>query len=114
MSRGDVANLADLDRLYQTVQSMERIDIAFTDAKGAPSTVQKTLPLPDDDGAIILTGSAASVKGATAFAVYGASKAVIRNFVRGWTIELKGRRIRSNVLSPNGPMPSRRSCPPFR
>jgi NAD(P)-dependent dehydrogenase (short-subunit alcohol dehydrogenase family) len=32
--------------------------------------------------------------------VYGATKAAIRNFVRAWTIELKDRRIRSNVLSP--------------
>ena len=29
-----------------------------------------------------------------------ATKAAIRNFVRAWTIELKERRIRSNVLSP--------------
>jgi len=40
-----------------------------------------------------------------AFTVYGASKAAIRNFVRGWTVELKDRRIRSNVLSP-GPIAS--------
>jgi len=32
--------------------------------------------------------------------VYGATKAAIRNFVRAWTVELKDRRIRSNVLSP--------------
>jgi NAD(P)-dependent dehydrogenase (short-subunit alcohol dehydrogenase family) len=29
-----------------------------------------------------------------------ATKAAIRNFVRAWTLELKDRRIRSNVLSP--------------
>jgi len=40
---------------------------------------------------------------AAAFAVYGASKAAIRNFVRGWTAELSERRIRTNVLSP-GPI----------
>ena len=33
----------------------------------------------------------------------GATKAAIRNFVRGWTVELKDRRIRSHVLSP-GPI----------
>src|SRR5260221_986217 len=42
----------------------------------------------------------AGVKGTPAFGVYGATKAAIRNFVRAWTVELKDRRIRSNVLSP--------------
>ena len=53
--------------------------------------------------AIILTGSVASIKGTPGFWVYGATKAAIRNFVRGWTVELKDRRIRANVLSP-GPI----------
>jgi NAD(P)-dependent dehydrogenase (short-subunit alcohol dehydrogenase family) len=125
--QGDVTNLADLDRLYETVKTKGRVDIVFANAglaelapldgvteehfdkifninvKGALFTVQKALPLLNDGGSIILTGSVASVKGTAAFAVYGASKAAIRNFVRGWTVELKDRRIRSNVLSP-GPI----------
>jgi NAD(P)-dependent dehydrogenase (short-subunit alcohol dehydrogenase family) len=32
--------------------------------------------------------------------VYGASKAAIRSFARSWTVALKDRRIRTNVLSP--------------
>ena len=71
--------------------------------KGALFTVQKALPLLNAGGSIILTGSVASAKGTPAFAVYGASKAAIRNFVRGWTAELVDRRIRANVLSP-GPI----------
>ena len=43
------------------------------------------------------------MKGTHAFGVYGASKAAIRNLVRAWTVELKERNIRSNVLSP-GPI----------
>ncbi len=125
--QGDVANLADLDRLYDTVKDKGRIDIVFanagvgefapleavteehfdkifnTNVKGALFTVQKALPILNDGGSIILTDSVASAKGTPAFAVYGASKAAIRNFVRGWTGELKHRRIRSNVLSP-GPI----------
>jgi NAD(P)-dependent dehydrogenase (short-subunit alcohol dehydrogenase family) len=125
--RGDVANLGDLDRLYQTVGSRGRVDIVVANAglgefvplvavteehfdkifninvKGALFTVQKALPLLNDGGSIILVGSVASAKGTPAFAVYGASKAAVRNFVRGWTVELKDRRIRSNVLSP-GPI----------
>ncbi len=122
--RGDIANLADLDRLYETVAAKGRIDILFANAgigefsllgniteehfdkifginvKGTLFTVQKALPLLNDGASIILTGSVAGAKGTPAFGVYGASKAAIRNFVRGWTLELKDRRIRSNVLSP--------------
>jgi NAD(P)-dependent dehydrogenase (short-subunit alcohol dehydrogenase family) len=123
--QGDVANLADLDRLYKTVEAKgRRIDIVFANAgfgefaslgsiteehfdrlfnvnvKGALFTVQKALPLLNDGGSILLTGSVGSVKGTPGFWVYGATKAAIRNFVRAWTIELKDRRIRSNVLSP--------------
>jgi NAD(P)-dependent dehydrogenase (short-subunit alcohol dehydrogenase family) len=123
--QGDVAKLADLDRLYDTVRKVKgRIDIVFANAgvaefaplgsiteahfdklfninvRGTLFTVQKALPLLNDGGSIILTGSVAGVKGTHAFGVYGASKAAVRNFVRAWTVELKDRRIRSNVLSP--------------
>ena len=123
--QGDVSKLADLDRLYETVKAQRlRIDVVFANAglaefaalgsiteehfdklfninvKGALFTVQKALPLLNDGGSIILTGSVASAKGTPGFWVYGATKAAIRNFVRAWTIELKDRRIRSNVLSP--------------
>jgi NAD(P)-dependent dehydrogenase (short-subunit alcohol dehydrogenase family) len=126
--QGDVAKLADLDRLYQTVSKVKgRIDIIFANAgvaefvpfpkvseehfdklfninvKGAFFTVQKGLPLLNDGGSIILTGSVASVKGTPAFGVYAASKAAIRSFVRTWTTDLKDRHIRSNVVSP-GPI----------
>jgi len=126
--QGDVADLADLDRLYENVNATgRRIDIVFanagvaefaalgniteahfdklfsTNVKGVLFTVQKALPLLNDGGSIILTGSVASAKGTPAFWVYGATKAAIRNFVRGWTVELKDRHIRSNVLSP-GPI----------
>src|SRR6202048_4877306 len=125
--RGDVANLTDLDRLYEIVNAKGRIDVLFanvglggfvplgsiteeyynktfdTNVKGALFTVQKALPFLNDGASIILTGSAAAAKGTPSFGVYAASKAAIRSFVRTWTAELKDRRIRSNVLSP-GPV----------
>src|SRR6202049_4652597 len=126
--QGDVAQMADLDRLYETAGKVKgRIDIIFANAgvgefvpfgnvseehfdrlfninvKGALFTVQKGLPLLNDGGSIILTGSVASVKGTPAFGVYAASKAAIRSFVRTWTTDLKDRHIRSNVVSP-GPI----------
>lgn len=123
--QGDVSRLADLDRLYEIVRTDgRRIDVVFanagvaefsalgditeehfdklfnTNVKGTLFTVQKAIPLLNDGSSIILTGSVGSVKGTPSFWVYGATKAAIRNFVRAWTIELKDRRIRSNVLSP--------------
>jgi NAD(P)-dependent dehydrogenase (short-subunit alcohol dehydrogenase family) len=126
--QGDVAKPSDLDRLYEAVKvTGRRIDVLFANAglaefrslgeiteehfdklfninvKGVLFTVQKALALLNDGASIILTGSVASIKGTPGFWVYGATKAAIRNFVRGWTVELKDRRIRSNVLSP-GPI----------
>jgi NAD(P)-dependent dehydrogenase (short-subunit alcohol dehydrogenase family) len=123
--QGDVSKLTDLDRLYEAIKAKgKNIDIVFANAgvaefaalgsiteehfdklfdinvKGTVFTVQKALPLMNDGGSIILTGSVASIKGTPAFWVYGATKAAIRNFVRAWTVELKDRRIRSNVISP--------------
>jgi NAD(P)-dependent dehydrogenase (short-subunit alcohol dehydrogenase family) len=135
--QGDIAQLADLDRLYQTVSKVKgRIDIVFANAgvgevvpigevtakhfdklfninvRGTLFTVQKALPILHDGSSIILNGSVASVKGTAGFGVYGASKAAIRSFVRTWTTDLKERRIRSNVVSPgpiNTPLLNRQS-----
>lgn len=135
--RGDVSNPADLDRLYQTVKQQKgHLDVVFANAgtgefvplgaiteehfdqtfgvnvRGALFTVQKALPLLRDGASIILTGSIASVKGIPAFGVYSATKAALRSFARTWTLELKERHIRVNVLSPGttdtpilGPLP---------
>src|SRR5579863_6632073 len=126
--QGDVAKLADLDRLYETGSKVKgRTDIVFANAgvgefvpfgavteehfdklfninvRGTLFTVQKALPLLKDGGSIILNGSVASAKGTAAFGVYAASKAAIRSLVRTWTTDLKDRHIRSNVVSP-GPI----------
>src|SRR6266852_4454351 len=125
--QGDVAKLADLERLYEAVKAKGRLDIVFANAgiaefapldkiteehfdklfdinvKGTLFTVQKALPLLKDGGSIILTGSVAGSKGTAAQGVYGATKAALRSFVRTWTVELKDRHIRSNVVSP-GPV----------
>src|SRR5712672_1521858 len=123
--QGDASNLADLDRLYESVKARGRIDILFTNAglggflplgsiteehydqifntnvRGLLFTVQKALPLLNDGASIILTGAAAGSKGT--FGVASATKAAIRSFARTWTMELKDRHIRTNVLSP-GPV----------
>jgi NAD(P)-dependent dehydrogenase (short-subunit alcohol dehydrogenase family) len=123
--QGDAANLADLDRLYETVKREKgKIDVLFASAgrgelatleqvteehfdntfdlnvRGTLFTVQKALPLFNDNGSIFLNGSIASIKGIASFGVYSASKAAVRSFARTWLVELKDRRIRVNILSP--------------
>lgn len=123
--RADVSSLQDLDTLFETVkQHHERIDVLVanagggsmaplgaitedlfdrtfnTNVKGVLFTVQKALPLLADGAAVILVGSTSSIHGVPAFSVYSASKAAIRNFARSWILDLKGRNIRINVLSP--------------
>ncbi|MGI2035490.1 SDR family oxidoreductase [Rhizobium panacihumi] len=123
--QGDVAKLADLDRLYEVVrEEAGRIDVLFanagggaflalpdvteehfdqafnTNVKGTLFTVQKALPLLVDGASVILTGSTAASTGSPAFSVYGASKAAIRSFARNWIMDLAPRRIRVNVLVP--------------
>ncbi len=124
--QGDAANLDDLDRLYETVKREKgSLDVLFASAgaggearklgqitekdfdtlfglntRGTLFTVQKALPLFNDGGSIIMTGSIASVKGWPDYSVYSASKAALRSFARTWLNELKDRQIRVNVLSP--------------
>jgi NAD(P)-dependent dehydrogenase (short-subunit alcohol dehydrogenase family) len=122
---GDVANMEDLDRLYSVIrEEVGRIDVLFANAgggefaalgeitedhfdrtfrinvKGTLFTVQKALPLLVDGGSIILTGSTGATTGIPAFSVYCATKAAIRNFARGWILDLAPRKIRVNVLVP--------------
>jgi NAD(P)-dependent dehydrogenase (short-subunit alcohol dehydrogenase family) len=126
--QGDVSNMADLDRLYWTVEQQKgRIDILFVNAgvgelaplgaiteahfdktfginvKGLLFTVQKALPLFYDGGSIILNASIGASKGVRATSVYSATKAAIRSFARTWTVDLKHRKIRVNAVSP-GPI----------
>jgi len=123
--RGDAANLDDLDRLFDTVKREKgKIDVLFAsagkgeavplgeiteqhfdaafnvNARGTLFTVQKALPLLNDGASIIMTGSNASVKGFPGWGVYAASKAALRSFARTWLNELKGRKIRVNLLVP--------------
>ena len=127
--QGDAGNMADLDRLFETVKAEKfHIDILFASAgygefnaplgsitgenydktfglnvKGTLFTVQKALPLLRDGASVIMNGSIAGVKGFPGFSVYNASKAAVRSFARTWTNDLKDRKIRVNVLSP-GPI----------
>ncbi len=123
--RGDVSNLADLDRLFAQIQREKgRLDIVFanagvaklapfgtvteelydsifdTNVKGLLFTVQKALPLLPDGASIILNASIVASKGLSSNSVYSATKAAVRSFARTWTTDLKDRGIRVNAVSP--------------
>ncbi|CAF3914461.1 unnamed protein product, partial [Adineta steineri] len=68
--------------------------------KGVLFTVQKALRILSNGGSIIINGSGVSIKGFPAFSVYAASKAAVRSFARCWSVDLKDRKIRVNVVSP--------------
>jgi NAD(P)-dependent dehydrogenase (short-subunit alcohol dehydrogenase family) len=126
--RADISRLSDLDNVYaQIAEESGHLDILFanagggdmlalgeiteehydrifgTNVRGVLFTVQKALPLLGAGSSIILTASTVSVKGTANFSVYSASKAAVRNFARSWALDLQGRGIRVNVVSP-GPV----------
>ena len=79
----------------------DQFDAAFSlNARGTLFTVQKALPLFNDGGSIIMTGSNASLRGFPDWSVYAASKAVLPAYARVWVAELRDRNIRVNVLTP--------------
>jgi NAD(P)-dependent dehydrogenase (short-subunit alcohol dehydrogenase family) len=123
--RADSSNLDDLDALFETVGDQKgRIDVLVANAGGGVGgglgsitekgfdttfatnvtgvvfTVQKALPLLAKKSSVILTGSGTSEMGMPGASVYAATKAAVRNLARSWIIDLKGRDIRVNVLSP--------------
>jgi NAD(P)-dependent dehydrogenase (short-subunit alcohol dehydrogenase family) len=126
--RADSSSLIDLDKVYAAIGSSQgRLDVLFanagggsfsplgsiteehfdqtfaTNVKGVLFTVQKALPLLVEGVSVILTSSTTGTKGTEAFSVYSATKAAVRNFARSWILDLKGRKIRVNVISP-GPV----------
>jgi len=123
--QSDVSNLADLSRLFATIeQEQGHLDVLFanagggaiaplgaiteehfdktfnTNVKGLLFTVQKALPLLPEGASIILNASTTTTMGTPAFSVYSATKAAVRSFARNWTLDLKERQIRVNAISP--------------
>jgi NAD(P)-dependent dehydrogenase (short-subunit alcohol dehydrogenase family) len=124
--QGDVAKLADLDRLYEAVRAEKGVvDIVFANAgivehvkvdaiteehfdrvvgvnlKGVVFTVQKALPLMTRGGSIIINTSIVGItQGVSSLGIYSATKAGSRGMLRAWVPDLAARGIRINALSP--------------
>ena len=126
--RSDVSKLNELDVLFRIVEEkLGRIDVLFANAgvakfapaaavdeqvydelfdinvKGVFFTIQKAIPLLNDNASIILNTSVVNQAGLPNTSVYAATKAAVRSFARGIAAELAGRGIRVNVVSP-GPI----------
>ncbi|MGZ0199128.1 SDR family oxidoreductase [Streptomyces sp. RM1] len=122
---GDIAQPADLDRLYEAVRDRGRgLDVLFANAgiaalapleqateeqfdqifgvnvRGTLHTVQKALPLLNHGASVIINDSIRADDGREAFGLYAASKAAIRSLARTWANELKGRGVRVNTVAP--------------
>ncbi len=124
--RGDASVPADLERLYATVGGQgRRIDVLVANAgggggsariedvteerfdasagltfRGTYFTIQKALPLLNDDATVVLVSSIAAGNGTAGAGIYNASKAAVRSLARTLTVELKERGIRVNAVSP--------------
>jgi NAD(P)-dependent dehydrogenase (short-subunit alcohol dehydrogenase family) len=125
----DVTNLADLERVFkETSEKFGKIDVIVANAGGAATgaafgsvadigeadydktmdlnlksvyfTVHKGLPYMNDGGSIILIGSNAAHRAYANFTLYGATKAAVIHFAKGFSNDLLGRKIRANVISP--------------
>jgi NAD(P)-dependent dehydrogenase (short-subunit alcohol dehydrogenase family) len=126
--KADVAKLAELDRFFAQVSAkFGKIDALFANAgiakfapaaasseqlfdetfdinvKGLFFTLQKAIPLLNDNAGIVLNASVVSTKGSPATSIYSASKAAVRSLARTFAAELLDRGIRVNVVSP-GPI----------
>lgn len=126
--KADVSKLADIDKFFnQVVAKFGKIDVLFANAgiakfnpadgsneqlfdeqfdinvKGLYFTVQKAIPLLNDNAGVVLNSSVVGTKGYPGSSIYAATKAAVRSLARTFGAELVGRGIRVNAVSP-GPI----------
>ena len=108
---GDGSKQGDRSRLYTAVTDTgRRLDIVFANAAAIDVTrigevtqehLQKALPLLNDGGSIILNSSDTNAEGNDGIGVYAAIMAALRSLAPTWASELRERKIRVNVISPD-------------
>jgi NAD(P)-dependent dehydrogenase (short-subunit alcohol dehydrogenase family) len=121
----DVTNVADLEKVFkETAEKFGKADVIVANAGGGTVgtvatlgeaefdktidlnlksvyfTVHKALPYMNDGGSIILIASNAAHRAYPSFTLYGAAKAAVIHFAKGFSNDLLARKIRANVISP--------------
>lgn len=121
----DVTDLVDLERVFkETSEKFGKIDVIVANAGGGTVgtvatlgeadfdktidlnlksvyfTVHKGLPYMNDGSSIILIGSNAAHRAYPNFTLYGATKAAVIHFAKGFSSDLLSRKIRANVITP--------------
>jgi NAD(P)-dependent dehydrogenase (short-subunit alcohol dehydrogenase family) len=88
---------------FEFVSEEQFDDMVTTNLKGVFFTIQKALPLLKKNSSIIVTTSIVNQMGSPNMSVYAACKAALRSLVQTLGLELIGRGIRINAISP-GPI----------
>lgn len=126
--RSDASKLEEIDRAVGEIKKkFDRVDALFVNAgiarfvpllefteahydemmdvnlKGLYFTIQKTVPIMNRGGAIVLNASISGHFGMQGASVYGATKAAVINLAQTLSADLLDRGIRVNVVSP-GPI----------
>jgi NAD(P)-dependent dehydrogenase (short-subunit alcohol dehydrogenase family) len=121
----DVTHVADLERVFkETAEKFGKIDVVVANAgggiigtvadiseadydktmdlnlKSVYFTVHTALPYMHDGGSVILIGSNAAHRAYPSFTLYGAAKAAVIYFAKGFSSDLLARKIRVNVITP--------------
>jgi NAD(P)-dependent dehydrogenase (short-subunit alcohol dehydrogenase family) len=121
----DQGNLRDVERLAAWVAStFERLDILFINAgvlvhtpiekateqdfdsvmdvnlKGAYFTLSRFIPLLSDGASVVFLSSNTATRTSPGASIYASSKAALNSVVKTAALELAGRKIRVNAVSP--------------
>jgi NAD(P)-dependent dehydrogenase (short-subunit alcohol dehydrogenase family) len=109
--QGDGSKQGDRDRLYAAVaETGRRLDVVFANAAAidvarighvTQEHLQRAVPLLNDGGSIILNSADASAEGNDGIDAYAAIVAALRSLAPTWAGELRDRKIRVNVISPD-------------
>ncbi|WP_158798788.1 SDR family NAD(P)-dependent oxidoreductase [Pedobacter sp. L105] len=125
---GDVSTVSQIEATYKkTAETFGKIDVLVINAgvfipgaladfteeefdktsdinfKGVFFSVQKALPYLNDGASVVITSSALATMGLGGTSVYSATKGAVITLAKAFSIELAGRNIRVNILSP-GPI----------
>ena len=109
--QGDGSKPGDRDRLYAAVaEAGRRLDVLFANAAAidvarigdvTQEHLRRAVPLLNDGGSIILNSSDGNAEGDDGTGAYAAIVAALRSLAPTWAGELRERKIRVNVISPD-------------